>query len=141
MESIRDIALTFCATSVFTAALTLLNGKVLEKSGRYIIALIMLCSVIGSLQKADFRLDLPESTPASEETVQEISLSEYQAGYLVGQILKKSSVNFTNISAKATKNEDGSIVINEIVIEGVKDMESAASVLSASGIDCRVIFR
>lgn len=141
MDSVREIALTFCAAAVFTSALSLIYGKTLEKSGRYIIALILICSVIGAVAKGDFDFSLPSNETALEESEAVAAMCEYQAEYLIADILRESGIAFENISAKATKKEDGSIIINEIELEGAGDEEQTLQALEAQGIDCRVIFR
>lgn len=141
MDTVRDIAITFCASAVFTAAISLLHGRALEKSGRYIIALVLLCSVISAVAKGDFDFSLPTAASAAQEYKGVSDLCEYQAEYIISNILKDNGIMYKNITAKATKNEDGSIIINEIQIEGVKEENSVRQVLTEQGIDCRVVIR
>ncbi len=141
MDSVREIALTFCSTAVFTSALCLINGKALEKSGRYIISLILICSVIGAVAKGDFEFSLPSAEAVTQGADTAEAICKYQAEYLVAEVLKENEIVFQNISAKATKNEDGSIIINEIEVEGVQEQEKTLKTLEEQGIDCRVIFR
>ncbi len=140
MDTVREIAITFCAAAVFAAALSLLHGRALEKSGRYIIALILLCSVIGAIAKGDFNLSMPAFNSQEEESSAVTDICEYQAEYLVAGVLREKGVTFENILAKATKNEDGSIIINEIEVVGTTE-EQVIKALRTKGIDCRVICR
>ena len=141
MDSVREIALTFCASAVLTSAFGLLTARTLEKSGRYITALILLCSVIGAIAKGDFNFSLPTtaSTSAQQQTV--LPVCEYQAQYTIADILNSKGVIFENITAKATKSEDGSIIINEIEIEGAPEEGAVLRALAEQGIDCRVILK
>ena len=141
METVREIAITFCATAVFTSALVLINGRTLEKSGRYIISLILLCSVIVAIGRGKFNFNLNDSFKTEQSTSTTFSsICEYQAEYMIKGMLNNKKINFTNIEAKATKNKDGSIIINEIQVEGVADRNAVSSALKAEGIDCKVIF-
>lgn len=141
MDSVRQIALSFCASAVFCAGVGVLNGKVLEKSGRYIIALILLCSVIGTLASADFSLGfLPENVPALGQSETAEDLSGYSAEYLIASLLKEKGISFEKISANVTKNEGGSIVISEITVFGADNPEAVKETLDACGIDCGVNF-
>lgn len=141
MNSVKEIALSFCASAVFCAGVGVLNGKVLQKSGRYIIALILLCSVIGTIASADFSLGvLPENVPALEQSETAEDLSGYSAEYLIASLLKEKGISFEKISAKVTKNEGGSIVISEITVIGAENPEAVKKTLDECGIDCGVSF-
>ena len=138
MDKIREIALAFCAVSVFSAAAGLLRGKSLIKSGKYIIGIVFICALISCFKDTDIGFSLPD--PAEPTSSDGISLSEQGAEYLLAEILRKNSVKFGEISAKATKNGDGNIIITEITVFGADDEEGVMAVLGALGIDCRVIF-
>jgi hypothetical protein len=140
MDSIREIAFTFCTAAVFCAALSLVNGKSLEKSGRYIIALVLLCSVIGAISKGKVDIALPSISYGGIEYRGEEAVCQYQAEYIIKNLFDKKGVLYENISAKATKTQDGSIIINEIRIDGGKDKDKINEVLANEGIDCRVVF-
>lgn len=140
MDSVREIALIFCSVSVLTAALSLLSGNALNKSMKYITALILLCSVVGGISETVFDLDFNIDVSAETSTGTALSLSEYQAEVLIEQILKESTVEFSNISARATKMEDGGIIISEVTIKGVDNRDAAKTALEERGIDCMVIF-
>ncbi len=138
MDKLREIALAFCAVSVFSAAAGLLRGKSLLKSGKYIIGLVFICALISCFKDASFRVEMPESSFSqySEST----ALSCQGAEYLVAEVLKENFKNFSKISVTATKNDDGDIIINEITVYGADDREGVMTVLSSVGIDCRVTF-
>ncbi len=137
MNLLREIAVSFCAAAVMTAAVGLISGGRLQMSMKYIISLCLICSVLSVAVGGKFSLPtvLPSFSPKSYSTD---SLYEYQAEYIVGEILKSDGVTYQNITAKATKSEDGSIIINEIEIIGCSDAKKAKSKLTLSGIDCDI---
>ena len=137
MDSVREIAVTFCVVATLTAALGLLGGMRLQKSVRYILSLTLICSVVAVAPKQDFHFFIPND-PQSTVSYSTDRLYEYQAEALIADILKKENIQFKNITAKATKNEDGSIVINEIEISGCKLYEKAEEALKNIGIDCKI---
>lgn len=137
MNLIREIAISFCAAAVMTAAVGLISGGRLQMSMKYIISLCLICSVLSVAVGGKFSLPsaLPSFSPKSYSTDE---LYEYQAEYIVGEILKSGGVTYQNITAKATKNSDDSILINEIEIIGCSDSEKAKNLLNSSGIDCDI---
>lgn len=140
LDSVKEIALIFCSAAVLSAAVGLLSGKALQKSMKYITALIMLCALLGGITGTvfDFNFNISRFGEVSSDTA--FSLSEYQAAFLVEEILSEKGIGFRNISAKATKTEDGGIIISEVRIKGADDEQSACAALEENGIDCRVVF-
>lgn len=140
MGTVKEIALVFCATAVMLSGVSLLGSGALEKSKRYIIALVLLCSVLGSVVGADFDFTLPDlpNTEASANLSE--NMSAYQTEYLVAQLLNDAKIKYQKITAKANKNQDGSIIITEITVSGVEDEERARETILSVGIDCRVAF-
>ncbi len=137
MGTIKDIAFAFCAAAIISAAVGLLCGNRLEKSMRYIISLTLICTVISVAVGRKFTF-FAQTQPQSTVSYDEMPLYEYQAEYLIADILKKEGIEFENITAKATKSEDGSIVINELEISGCKSREKAVNTLNDMGIDCNI---
>lgn len=137
MGAIKEIAFAFCAAAIISAAVGLLCGNRLQKSMRYIISLTLICTVISVAVGKKFTFFSSEPSQ-NNISYNEMPLYEYQAEYLVADILKKEGIKFENITAKATKNEDGSIVINELEISGCKSREKAINTLSGMGIDCNI---
>ncbi len=140
MGTVKEIALLFCAASVLTATACLLSGNALGKSMKYITALIMLCAVVSGLAGASLQLDfdIQEGEVHSADTA--ISLSQYQAEVLIGQILSDAMVGYLNISANANKTEEDGIIISDVTIRGVDNEKAALDAIRQNGIDCRVIF-
>ncbi len=142
MNSVKEIALCFCATAVFCAGISILNGKVLEKSGRYIMALIILCSIIGSVSAAKWEPGfLPQNVIESGENKTANAIGEHSAEYIVGNLLKENEITFEKITATVSKNAENGIVISEIEINGVSNPEKAREILRKTGIDCSVVFK
>lgn len=141
MEHIRNIAIAFCAAAIFTGAVGLLSGRTLEKSIRYITALILLCTVLTSIVGADWNLEVnsPDTKVPKTETLEALSI--YEAEYLITELLRQHTVNFEKITVTSTKTEDDCIIINEIAIKGADDRKKTESALKSAGIDCRVVFK
>ena len=141
MNSVREIAAMFCGAAVLSAAVLVLAPSSLNSSSKYITALIMLCVLVSGIARGNFSFDFSNfNNNAQTAASTEAKLSQYQAEYLVGELLSGKGVEYRNISAKATKSEDGSIIISEIKIEGTNDKGGVDEVLSSAGIDCRVVF-
>ena len=132
MDSVRELAIVFCAVSVLTGAIGILSGGALEKSAGYILSLIFLASLVTALAGADFNIEIKAEEAIAENAEYEESLSEYQAEYLAAALLSEKELPFEKITASATKTEDGSIIISEIVILGGN--EAAAKAVKESGI-------
>ncbi len=140
MNSVKEIALCFCATAVFCAGVSVLSGKALEKSGRYIIALILLCSVIGTVSTANLSIDLLPQNTGEQESISAAAISGFAAEYLIANLLSENQITFEKITATVSKNQDGGIVISEIEIKGATNPEKIRALLLGVGIDCGVIF-
>jgi len=134
MESIRDLAACFCAASVMCGAFSLLAGKTLEKSFKYILALIFLSITVSAVTNFEFSLKIPTSASVSTQKESVINMSKYQAEYLTGELLKQNGINFKKIEASANKLKDGGIVINEIKIIDATETDRAREIILKSGI-------
>lgn len=132
MDSVRELAIVFCAVSVLTGAIGILSGGALEKSAGYILSLIFLASLVTALAGADFNIEIKAEEAIAENAEYEEALSEYQAEHLAAALLSEKELPFEKITASATKTEDGSIIISEIVIWGGN--EAAAKAVKESGI-------
>ena len=141
MNTVKEIALSFCASAIFCAGIGVLGGDSLRKSGRYIVALIMLCSVVGAIASADIDLSFFSKTESSEsEAASTEELSGYAAEQLISVFLKEKGIVFVKITAEATKNDEDGIVINKLVISGAREEEKIRGLLGEIGIDCVVTF-
>ena len=132
MDSVRELAIVFCAVSVLTGAIGILSGGALEKSAGYILSLIFLASLVTALAGADFNIEIKAEEAIAENAEYEEAVSEYQAEYLAAALLSEKKLPFEKITASANKTDDGSIIISEIVILGGN--EAAAKAIKESGI-------
>ena len=139
MDGIREITVIFCGAAVMAAALRLLCGNRLEKSGRYIGALIMRSAIVSGIAGARVDLSLPDASAATSEDTA-LAISEYQAEALVTALLNEQNVAYGKVLATATKSDEGGIIINEIKIEGAADKNKILAAVRAAGIDCAVVF-
>lgn len=141
MDSVREIAIIFCSAAVLSGAASLIGAQRSNKSIKYITALILLTSIVTGIVKADWDFDFPDYVEAeSTEVSTEIDLCEYQAEYMIREILEKNAVEYKDILVEATKLDDSSIIINQITVKGADNKEKAAELLASLGIDCRVVF-
>lgn len=134
MSAIKELVAFFCAASVMCGAFNILAGKTLEKSFKFVLALIFLCIVVSAITNLNVDFKLPERVTATAKSDNVIALSEYEAEYLTGEFLNENGINYTKIKATANKIEDGGIVINEIKISGATDTKRAEELILNSGI-------
>lgn len=134
MTTVKELAIFFCAASVMCGAFGLLAGKTLEKSFKYILALVFLSVMVSAVTNFNFSFKMPVS--ASNETQNEtaLNLSSYQAEYLTGVLLNENGIIFSGVEAFANKVEDGGIVISKINIYGATETEKARQIILDSGI-------
>ena len=124
MSGITEIVAFFCAASVMCGAFNILAGKTLEKSFKFVLALIFLSIMVSSFAKVDFKLNIPKSVSAIAESENVLALSSYQAEYIIRSLLDEKNIKYTKISVLANKEEDGGIVINEILVSGAEETET-----------------
>ena len=137
MNSVKEIAITFCAAAIITAAVSLIGTNSLAGSLRYVLALGLICSVLSVAVNGDFTFFYPADKVEAEQYSSN-ALYEKQAEIMVGEILEQNDISFKKITAKATKTEDGSIIINEIEISGCQKGPEAKEILIGKQIDCKI---
>ena len=129
MKIFSQLIVAFCASSVFIGALYLLcpNG-VMSKSVKYILGLTFLLSVIavaGVTVKTDgFEFKEFEFPSQNTETAQ-IETARQVYSYA----LAKEGINFEKIELCTNKAEDGSIIINKIIIYSDSEREKIIEAL------------
>ncbi len=138
MDSIKELATVFCAVCLLSGGLGLLVGGKLRKSAGYILSLILLLSVVGALAKTDLDFNIEQKTEAALSEGYEEAMSEYQAEYIAGTLLREAQISYEKVSASANKNPDGGIIINEIIIKGASNTAEAARIIKQSGLCDRV---
>ena len=137
MNPVKEIAITFCAAAIITAAVSLIGAPALGSSLRYILSLGLICTVLSVAVRGDFIFFYPTSQSVVAE-YNSNALYEKYAENIVEQILSENGISFKKIIAKATKNEDNSISINEIEIYGCPKEEEARQALLGQKIDCSI---
>ena len=140
MSTIKELVTCFCAVSVMCGAFNLLAGKTLEKSFKYVLALIFLCVIVSSITKIDINFNFKKAKETLLESQGVIDMSEYQAEYIIGELLNKNNIKYTEILATAYKLSDGSIVINEIKLIGVDNIPKAEELILNSNVTKTVKF-
>ncbi len=138
MEGIREIAAVFSAVCLLSCGLGILSSGKLGRSAEYIFSLILLLSIIGAAVSADFGFSIDSETGAETAGGYEEELSRYQAEYICRSILDGAGIKYGKITARATKNDDGSIIINEIIIRDADNAEKAKTAVLESGVTDRV---
>lgn len=120
---------SFCASCVFIGALYMLcPDGVMSKTVKYILGLCFLLSVISvagitaEIPQIDFTL--PETAADTQESL-EISSAEY----VISQLLSASGIDFSEITVCTDKSEDGSIIINKVIIQSREEKEKIISCL------------
>lgn len=129
MDIFSQLIISFCAASVFIGILYLLcPDGAMSKSVKYILGLAFLLSVIAAagitvnLDNADFsqyEFSLGDSMELETESARQV----------YAYALTKSGVNFEEIEVYTNKSEDGSIIINKIVIYSDADREKIIEAL------------
>ncbi len=116
MNFFSQTVTAFCASCIFIGALYIVcpDGAI-SKSVKYLLGLVFLISVIAAagvtVNKADFNFDIPEVSQTDDYEL-EIASAKYVYEFL----LKKAGINFKEITVCTDKDENGSILINKIVI-------------------------
>lgn len=134
MDSIRELAVIFCAVCVFSGGFRLLAGGALEKSAGFIFSLILLTTFVVAISRTEVDFDISVEQSAAASADAEEAMSEYQAEYICRSLLEEKGIAYEKISAEATKNDDGGIVINKITIKGADDGEEAIKAVVDSGL-------
>ena len=88
MESIKVFVMIFCTCAVMIGGMKLLLGGVLEDSGKYILALILVVTTAGALTniKVSFKEQNTEITKSAENTAEE--MVSYQAEFLIKELFE-----------------------------------------------------
>lgn len=130
MNHIYSFLAAFCVSCVLIGCLHIIcpEGK-LSKPIKYVLSLIFIVTVLSAsrLTPSNININLPspEFTADSYEALQ-ISSAEYVFSYT----LKANGINFEKITVCTDKLQDGSIVINKVVI--ISDCEKQ-EILNALG--------
>lgn len=116
MNFLSSVLITFCAACVFIGALYMLcPDGVMSKPVKYILGLCFLITVISAagitVKTPDIDFSLPETVTEDTESL-EIASAEYVYSYL----LTAANIDFSQITVCTDKSDDGSIIINKVII-------------------------
>lgn len=116
MNVLREVITAFCAASIFIGALYIIcPDGVMNKSVKYILSLIFLITIVTAtgitVKKADFNFNIPEYNEANAEPL-DVAAAEYAYAYA----LQAADINFSKITVCTDKTQNGSIVINKVII-------------------------
>ncbi len=116
METVKVFVAVFCTCAVMVGGMKLLLGGVLEDSGKYILALILVVTTVGAL--TDINISIKSQKPyISQETDNNAeALICYEAEFLIKELFKSNNVSFEKIEVKTTKTKEDGIVISEVII-------------------------
>ena len=129
MKIISQLIVAFCASSVFIGVLYLLcPDGVMSKSVKYILGLCFIVSVVAAagitVETDDFKLSEFEIPKDTTENIQ-IETAKQVYSYA----LSKAEINFEKIELSTNKAEDGSIIINKIIIYSDANREEVFAAL------------
>lgn len=116
MNFLSSVLITFCAACVFIGALYMLcPDGVMSKPVKYILGLCFLITVISAagitVKTPVIDFSLPETVTEDTESL-EIASAEYVYSYL----LTAANIDFSQITVCTDKSDDGSIIINKVII-------------------------
>lgn len=116
MSGLTSFFTAFCAGCILIGALYIIcpEGNI-GKSVKYVFSLVFLIIIISaaniSIKKIDFDFETASADTVSQENMQIAS-----AEYIYSYALTKENINFHKITVCTDKTEDGSIVINKVII-------------------------
>ena len=138
MESIKVFVIVFCTCAVMIGGMKLLLGGVLEDSGKYILALVLIVTTAGALTDINlsFNEQKPEVTESAENTAEE--MISYQAEFLIKELFENNDITYKKIKVKTNKSKEGGIVISEVIIYEPDPASKAVSLIESNQIAQKV---
>ena len=138
MEGINTFVSVFCVTAVMIGGIKLLLGGVLEESGKYILAIILLTVTVAAIANTNISLKANKRETISKTSDYSENLFAYETEYVIKNLLKENGINFKKIDIKTTKNKDGDIVISEVVVFGAEEKEKTVNLIMKTIITQKV---
>ena len=138
MEGIYSFVSVFCVTAVMIGGIKLLLGGVLEESGKYILAIILLTVTVAAIANTNISLKANKRETISKTSDYSENLFAYETEYVIKNLLKENGINFKKIDIKTTKNKDGDIVISEVVVFGAEEKEKTVNLIMKTIITQKV---
>ena len=141
MDTIKIFVGTFCATAIMVGGVKLLLGGVLEESGKYILALIMVVVTVTAIANINISFKPMQNKAKKQTDDYSQNLIVWQAEYLIKNLLNDENINFEKIAIKTNKDEDSNIIINEVLVYGVEEKEKAQDIIISNKITQKVTFK
>ena len=138
METIKVFVTVFCTCAVMVGGMKLLLGGVLEDSGKYILALILVVTTVGALTNINISLksQKPEIFEKTDNNAEALIL--YETEYLIKELFNEEKVTYKKIDIKTNKTKDGSIVISEVIIYEAEPQTKAKALILENKIAPKV---
>lgn len=123
---LRQLAITFCVLCLLTAGMDLLSeGLKTRRMLRFLCALVFLLTMLSCLPSLSVTTSLPTEAIGQVDT----RPSERVAEILIGSVLEQNGISYRKITAKATKNEDGSIRLSKVTVFTGASLEQVTAVI------------
>ncbi|MBQ9977898.1 MAG: hypothetical protein IJP21_04840 [Clostridia bacterium] len=138
METVKVFVTVFCTCAVMVGGMKLLLGGVLEESGKYILALILVVTTVGALTNINISLkgQKPEIFEKTDNNAEALIL--YETEYLIKELFNEEKVTYKKIDIKTNKTQDGSIVISEVIIYEAEPQTKAKALILENKIAPKV---
>lgn len=109
------------------------SGKT-AKMTHFVFALCVLCSLVSIIPTIDLSMPSFEKSDTAQFTNAELSGEVFKE--TVKNLLRSHSITFNKIDIISSKNDDGSITIDKIMVRGTSDPQKATEILkSNTGIE------
>ncbi len=110
------------------------NGGKTAKMTHFVFALCVLCSLVSIIPTIDLSMPSFEKSDTAQFTNAELSGEVFKE--TVKNLLRSHSITFNKIDIISSKNDDGSITIDKIMVRGTSDPQKATEILkSNTGIE------
>lgn len=129
MNYISTFLISFCAAAVFIGALYMLcPDGAMQKPIKYLLSLIFLLSVISVAGITVKNIDIELDFTASQTDATDLEIKN--AEYVYSLALKNADIEFSEIEIFTNKADDGSIIINKVIIHSECERQKIVDALS-----------
>ena len=110
-------ATTLCAGMILIGALHFLApGGAMGKSVKSVLGMVFLVTVLAACLPAFRGFSAQIVLNTAQEKAENSALTETNAKYVLGEVLKKAGISFSKITVCTDKSDDGSISISKVII-------------------------
>ena len=136
MSGFASFVTAFCTVCVLTGGLFLIcPSNKLENSVKYIFGLVFLLCILTSLPT--FKDIRPKFDTKTHVTATD-RLNEQASRWVFEAALKNADIEFSKIIVCTDKTEDGSIIINKVIVYSSAPPEAIQSILGGDDADYAV---